>query len=148
MVTLQSYLHSGQLDELFEDKIPTLLILDEAWVCMRHPVFKGFIETWLKTLRKNNVFVVLATQEVSDFDEVVGSVLTNCHTKILLPNNQAKTGPLAPLYKGIGLTEAEMAVISNDVSMRPQKDYFIMQEEGNAIVDFVISAEQLEYLRG
>lgn len=137
----------GQLDELFEDKKPTLLILDEAWLFMRHPVFKGFIETWLKTLRKYNVFVIMATQEVSDYDDIIGSVLTNCHTKILLPNIDAKTGPLAPLYKNIGLSDAAMSVISNGHTMQNQKHYFIMQEEGNAIVDFALSPEQLDYLR-
>ncbi len=137
----------GQLDELFEDKKPTLLILDEAWVYMRHPVFKGFIETWLKTLRKYNVFVILATQEVSDYDEVIGSVLTNCHTKILLPNPNAIAGPLEPLYKAIGLTDTELEVISNGTSMRMQRDYFIMQEEGNAIVDFAITPEQLALIK-
>ncbi len=137
----------GQLDELFEDKKPTLLILDEAWVYMRHPVFKGFIETWLKTLRKYNVFVILATQEVSDYDEVIGSVLTNCHTKILLPNPSAIASPLEPLYKAIGLTDTELKVISNGTSMRMQRDYFIMQDEGNAIVDFAITPEQLALIK-
>lgn len=138
----------GQLDELFEDKRPTLLILDEAWVYMRHPVFKGFIETWLKTLRKYNVFVILATQEVSDYDDVIGSVLTNCHTKILLPNTNALTGPLANLYKGIGLTDTEMQVISSSKVMQSQRDYFVLQEEGNAVVDFAITPEQMSYIRG
>ena len=137
----------GQMDELFRDLRPTLLILDEAWVYMRHPVFKGFIEQWLKTLRKYNVFVILATQEVSDYDEVIGSVLTNCHTRILLPNQHAMTGPLAPLYKGIGLTETEIQVISNGTTMQSQRHYFVMQEEGNAIVDFALTPEQLRYLR-
>ena len=57
------------------------------------------------------------------------------------------TGPLAPLYKGIGLTETEIQVISNGTTMQSQRHYFVMQEEGNAIVDFALTPEQLRYLR-
>ena len=41
---------------------PALLILDEAWVMLGHPVFREKIRDWLKTLRKANCAVVLATQ--------------------------------------------------------------------------------------
>jgi type IV secretion system protein VirB4 len=47
----------------------TLLVLDEAWLFLRHPLFREKIEEWLKTLRKKNVFVVFATQDVSDADQ-------------------------------------------------------------------------------
>ena len=137
----------SRLDELFEDRRPTMLILDEAWAYLRHPVFRDRITNWLKTLRKYNVFVVMATQEVSDFDDVLGSILTNCHTKILLANSNAKTGPMAELYRRIGLTDSDVAVISNSAMMSPKRDYYIMQSEGNALVDFSLSEEELDYLR-
>ena len=137
----------SQLDELFEDRKPTMLILDEAWIYLKHPVFRDRITNWLKTLRKYNVFVVMATQEISDFDDVLGSILTNCHTKILLPNSNAKTGPMAELYRKIGLSDSDVAVISNTAMMSPKRDYYIMQSEGNALVDFSLSEEELDYLR-
>ena len=138
---------TSQLTELFEDRRPTLLILDEAWVYMKHPVFREYISEWLRTLRKYNVFVVLATQEVTDFDELVSSVLTNCHTKIILPNSSASTGPMADLYRKIGLTETDIYSISNVRLMQPKRHYYVIQPEGNAIIDFRITDEQLDYLR-
>ena len=89
----------------------------------------------------------MATQEISDFDDVLGSILTNCHTKILLPNSNAKTGPMAELYRKIGLSDSDVAVISNTAMMSPKRDYYIMQSEGNALVDFSLSEEELDYLR-
>lgn len=136
----------GQMNELFEHKDPTLLILDEAWVFMKHPVFKNFIVTWLKTLRKYNVFVVLATQEITDFSELIDSVVTNCYTRIILPNEEAGSDVLKPLYTGIGLSENDIQIVSNPEIMRGKKDYYIMQPEGNAVVDFCITSEQLAYL--
>ena len=136
----------GQLNELFERRDPTLLILDEAWVFMKHPVFKNFIVTWLKTLRKYNVFVVLATQEVTDFSQLIDSVVTNCYTKIILPNEEAGSDVLRPLYTGIGLSENDIQIVSNPEIMRPKKDYYIMQPDGNAVVDFCITPEQLAYI--
>ena len=136
----------GQMDELFKRKEPTLLILDEAWVFMKHPVFKNFIVRWLKTLRKDNVFVVLATQEITDFSALIGSIVTNCYTKIILPNEEAGSDVLKPLYTGIGLSENDIKIVSNPEIMRAKKDYYIMQPDGNAVVDFCITPEQLAYL--
>src|SRR5260364_267498 len=36
------------------DGAPTLLVLDEAWLMLRHPLFQEKIRAWLKTLRKAN----------------------------------------------------------------------------------------------
>ena len=136
----------GQMDELFKRKEPTLLILDEAWIFMKHPAFKNFIVGWLKTLRKNNVFIVMATQEVTDFSELINSVVTNCYTKIILPNEEAGSDVLKPLYTGIGLSENDIKIVSNPEIMRAKKDYYIMQPDGNAVVDFCITPEQLAFL--
>ena len=136
----------GQMDELFKRKEPTLLILDEAWVFMKHPAFKNFIVGWLKTLRKSNVFIVMATQEVTDFSALIDSVVTNCYTKIILPNEEAGSDVLKPLYTGIGLSENDIRIVSDPEIMRAKKDYYIMQPDGNAVVDFCITAEQLAFL--
>ena len=136
----------GQMDELFKRKEPTILILDEAWVFMKHPAFKNFIVGWLKTLRKNNVFIVMATQEVTDFSALIDSVVTNCYTKIILPNEEAGSDVLKPLYTGIGLSENDIQIVSNPEIMRAKKDYYIMQPDGNAVVDFCITPEQLAFL--
>ena len=47
---------------------PSLLILDEAWLMLGHPVFRDKIREWLKVLRKANCAAVLAPQSISDAD--------------------------------------------------------------------------------
>ena len=54
-----------RLEDRFDGR-PTLLILDEAWVFLDHPLFAARIREWLKVLRKKNVAVVFATQSLAD----------------------------------------------------------------------------------
>src|SRR3546814_1156275 len=57
-----------RLEERFDGR-PTLLILDEAWKFLDHPLFAARIREWLKTLRKKNVAVVFASQGLADIAE-------------------------------------------------------------------------------
>jgi type IV secretion system protein TrbE len=44
---------------------PAMIVLDEAWVMLGHPVFRAKIREWLKVLRKANGSVVMATQSLA-----------------------------------------------------------------------------------
>ena len=48
------------------DGRPTLIIIDEAWVVLANTTFGAKLEEWLRTLRKKNAAVVLATQSLSE----------------------------------------------------------------------------------
>jgi type IV secretion/conjugal transfer VirB4 family ATPase len=108
------------LDYLFHrieqgfDGSPTLLILDEAWLFLRHPIFMRRLQDWLKTLRKKNVYVVFATQEVADAADspILPTILSACPTKIYLPNEEALTPHISASYAGFGLTETEIAILA------------------------------------
>ena len=74
------------------DGRPTLVVLDEAWIMLTNSVFGAKIEEWLRTLRKKNAAVVLATQSLT---EIANSphrdvILESCPTKLYLPNPEAK----------------------------------------------------------
>jgi len=80
---------------------PGLLILDEAWVMLGHPVFRDKIREWLKTYRRKNCIVLLATQSLSDIsnsgiDKELGE---SCPTKIFLANHGAGDDNSVPLYR-------------------------------------------------
>ena len=134
----------SRIDELFDtDPEPTLLIMDEAWLFINHPLFRRKIKEWLKTLRKKRVFVILAVQNIGDVDDPE-EFLTSCHTRIYLANPELKgegTPSIKEAYKRIGVSEAEMEIIGN---ARRKRDYFIQQQEGSALVDFLVDSYQLE----
>jgi type IV secretion system protein VirB4 len=70
------------------DGRPTLIVIDEAWVVLANSTFGAQLEEWLRTLRKKNAAVVLATQSLS---EIANSpqrdvILESCPTKLYLSN--------------------------------------------------------------
>jgi type IV secretory pathway VirB4 component len=46
------------------DGRPTLLIVDEVWLFLGHPVFASRLQAWLKTLRKSNVTFASCTSQI------------------------------------------------------------------------------------
>ena len=48
------------------DGSPTLILLDEAWSYLQHELFRDRLKDWLKTMRRKNAVVVMATQQISD----------------------------------------------------------------------------------
>lgn len=103
---------------------PCMLILDEAWLMLGHPVFKEKIREWLKVLRKANCCVVLATQSISDAVKsgILDVLSESCPTKIFLPNVDANQEENIPVYKMVGCNTAEIDIISK---MIPKRQYFV-----------------------
>jgi type IV secretion system protein VirB4 len=108
---------------------PALLVLDEAWVMLGHPVFREKLREWLKTLRKANCAVVMATQSLSDAwrSGLLDVLMESCPTKIFLANAEAhKRGSgevLGPcdIYTAFGLNEVEIDILANAT---PKRDYY------------------------
>ena len=114
------------------DGNPTLLILDEAWLFLKHPIFAGRLEEWLKTLRKMNVAVVFATQEVADAAKspILSTILSACQTKIYLPNEEALTPHIAEAYKGFALSETEIGILAQ---AQKKRDYYYRSVRGRRL---------------
>ena len=65
-----------------------LCVMDEAWRFIQHPTLRAYIHEGLKTWRKRNAAMVLATQTIEDFASVdlLRTVVESCPTKLLLAN--------------------------------------------------------------
>ncbi len=65
-----------------------VFVLDEAWRFFRHPAVKLYIITALKTWRKKNAAMILATQSVDDLrqSDLLPVVVESCATKLFLAN--------------------------------------------------------------
>lgn len=112
------------------DGAPVLLILDEAWLMLSHPLFQEKIREWLKVMRKANCAVVFATQEISDVGKspIRDVIYQSCETKILLPNPDARTiETMYEQYRLIGLNERQIDMISYATKKR---DYYYMSSLG------------------
>jgi type IV secretion system protein VirB4 len=124
---------------------PCLLILDEAWVMLGHEVFRGKIREWLKTLRKANCAVVLATQSLSDAmrSGILDVLVESCLTKVLLANNEARNDAQIGMYQALGCNERQIEIISTAV---PKRDYYVMSPEGNRLVQLALDPATLAFV--
>ncbi|MEO0451579.1 MAG: conjugal transfer protein TrbE [Pseudomonadota bacterium] len=122
-----------RLEERF-DGAPTLLILDEAWTFLDHPMFAARIREWLKTLRKKNVSVVFATQSLADIatSDISAALIESCLTRIFLPNARAEEPGQMAAYDAFGLNERQIQLIARST---PKRDYYLQCPAGNRLFD-------------
>ena len=106
---------------------PTLVVLDEAWMMLKHQEFSAAIEKWLRTFRKKNATVIILTQNINDlFTGTSENLLTSIQNFIFLPNEQIKTPKQLELHEKIGLNEVDIETIFHGV---PKRDYFLLSEQ-------------------
>lgn len=118
----------------------TFLFLDEAWLYLQHPVFAGFIQEWLRTLRKKKVFCIFATQEVSAASKssLRDTIVQQCLTKIYLADESALS--LADSYRDFGLSDSEIIALSQATMKR---DYYFKNPNGSRMFTLDLDAFQL-----
>lgn len=122
-----------RLDEKFDGR-PTLLILDEAWIFLDHPLFAARIREWLKTLRKRNVAVLFATQSLADIasSTIAPAIIESCPQRILLPNDRAIEPQSRDAYLRFGLNDRQIALISQAT---PKRQYYLQSARGNRLFE-------------
>lgn len=127
------------------DGRPTLLVLDEAWAYLRDGAFAEQIQAWLKTLRKKNVAVVFATQELADVEQsaIAATIFEACPTRIYLPNDRAREPRTRAFYESLGLNQRQIAIITEAA---PKRDYYIQTRAGSRLVDLALGPAALAFL--
>jgi len=113
---------------------PTLLILDEAWIFLDHPLFAARIREWLKVLRKRNVAVIFATQSLADIagSSIAPAIIESCPQRILLPNDRAIEPQSRAAYERFGLNDRQIELISRAT---PKRDYYLQSARGNRLFE-------------
>lgn len=122
-----------RLEERFTGR-PTLLILDEAWVFLDHPLFAARIREWLKVLRKKNVAVVFATQSLADIAEssIAPAIIESCPQRILLPNDRAIEPQSQAAYARFGFNTRQIELVSRAT---PKRQYYLQSARGNRLFE-------------
>lgn len=124
---------------------PTLIILDEAWLMLQHPLFKERIKVWLKTLRKANAYVWFFTQELGDLAKstIRDAIYASCPTKILLPNDNATSEAERPLYAELGLNDQQIEMIAN---AQKKRDYYYLSPYGHRMFQLELGPMNLAFV--
>jgi type IV secretion system protein VirB4 len=127
------------------DGAPTLVSLDEAWAYLRNRVFRERLRDWLKTLRRMNGVVLLATQNLSDIcnSDISDVILEMCPTKILLPNSEAKNPASKEFYSRIGLNSRELDILQASI---PKQHYYIISPLGRRLISLGLHNVALSFV--
>ncbi|MGE0047737.1 MAG: conjugal transfer protein TrbE [Acidithiobacillus sp.] len=126
------------------DGRPTLILLDEAWTFLDDPLFLAKIRQWLKELRKKNAVVVFATQSLADLkgSPLLPVLQESCPTKIFLPNREATSQHLRPMYVDMGLNDRQIELLAQST---PKQDYYLHTTEGQRRVQFAMGPATLAF---
>ncbi|MFP7891219.1 VirB4 family type IV secretion/conjugal transfer ATPase [Pseudomonas aeruginosa] len=124
---------------------PAVIILDEAWLMLGHPVFREKIKEWLKVLRKANCLVLMATQSLSDAANsgILDVIVESTATKIFLPNVYARDEDTAALYRRMGLNNRQIEILASAI---PKRQYYYVSENGRRLYDLALGPLALAFV--
>lgn len=121
-----------RVNEMLDGR-PTLIYIEECWFMLKNKVFAERINDWLKTLRKRNAFVIMATQSLNDIakSEIFSSIIDNIQNRIYLANPNAYAN--IDLYtEKFQLNEAQVDRIANAI---PKQQYYIVTPKYSRMVN-------------
>ncbi len=142
--TLRFIFHRMEKD--FKLAMFTLLILEEFWQYLYHPIFLKELKNWLKTLRKFNVSVMPVTQNVEDVAGIPGlasELIQSCPNIIYLPNEYLGNPKVRDIYLQFGLNEQQLDILQTAI---PKRQYYITSSQGNRLIDFDLSPLELAFI--
>lgn len=124
---------------------PTFVILDECWTFLDNPIFAGKIREWLKTMRKNNVSIIFATQNLEDIRNcsISSAIIESCMTRFFLPNVQATNPANKEVYDFFSLNDTERNIIA---SARPKFHYYYNSPEGRRLFSLALTPFALSFI--
>jgi len=118
---------------------PKLVVFDEAWRFFRNPTTRAYIHEALKTWRKRNAAMILATQSSDDLlrEELLSVIAESCFTKIFLAN----PGMDASVYREtFQLNETEASQIARLV---PKQQFLLKRPDLSKVLNLHADPESI-----
>ncbi|CUU79158.1 type IV secretion system protein VirB4%2C putative [Campylobacter hyointestinalis subsp. hyointestinalis] len=118
--------------------------IDEAWKWLENPLVAEEVKNKFKTIRKQNGFLRLATQSVTDFLNlpISKALIEQSATMIFLPNPKAQE---EDYVKGLNLTQTEYLTIKD---FQPSdRQFLIKRQEEKVICTLDLSSLGVENLK-
>lgn len=114
-------------------------VLDEAWRLIQHPAIRAYVQEALKTWRKKNGAMLLATQNLDDFasTDLLRTVIESCPTRMLLANPSMNVAQYRDLLQ---LNDMELNVLLNLVPKRQ-----VLLKRGNVSTVLELNVDPKSY---
>ena len=120
LVPLIVYIFNKLKIELFYKKLPIYIIIYDCWKDLVSEKFAHYLEDILRTGTTNNVSLILATGEPSDIlnSSMRNLIISQCQTKIFLPNPDAMNSINYTVYQTFGLSNKQTSIIASAIGKR------------------------------
>ncbi|MBF9235608.1 VirB4 family type IV secretion/conjugal transfer ATPase [Microvirga alba] len=107
------------------------IVIDEFWKALNDEAFVDLVQNKLKTIRKQNGFLVFATQSPQDAlsSPIAHTIIEQCPTKIYFPNPNGKEDDYV---KGYNCSRREYQLIQKEMSSDLRQ--FLIKQNRNSIV--------------
>jgi type IV secretion system protein VirB4 len=134
-----------QIELRLRSNRPTFIPIDEAWEALMRSLFAAKIEEWLRTVRKANGALMLATQDPADVakSEHRDVILSSAPTMVFLPNRNAVSEDVAELYRAYKLNDREVEILATGETKR---DYFFKSPDGSRRFELKLGPVALAFL--
>lgn len=108
-----------------------VLAIDEFWKALLDEFFRDMVHDKLKTIRKLNGAVILATQSPRDAlnSEIAHTLVEQCPTQILMPNARADE---EDYRKGLKMTEPEFQMVREEMTVGGR--WFLLKQGSTSVV--------------
>lgn len=107
------------------------IVIDEFWKALGDEAFLDLVQNKLKTIRKQNGFLVFATQSPQDAlqSPIAHTIIEQCPTKVFFPNPEGKADDY---MRGYSLSQREFELVK--VHMTKENRQFLVKQNRNSIV--------------
>lgn len=120
---------------------PKLVVVDEAWSLMGHPLFAGELESWAREMRKQKAVLVLATQSLEDLRHGSARVVFDqLDNRFFLPHAEALRPQTAELYRDAGLEREQVEALAR---ARPKAEYLLQTPVATRLVEIRLAGDAL-----
>jgi len=111
---------------------PTFIYVDEAWRMLSDEVSRDWLYDAIRTFRKRNAGITLATQSLTEISNSPyrDLLLESCPGKIFLPNPEAAGAYVREAYLKLGLSEREIEIVARAA---PRREYFFHSVAGRRL---------------
>jgi len=127
------------------DGTPTLIYLEEAKFLLDNEQFATRLDEWLRTFRKLNTFVVMATQSLNELQDskLFTTIIDSMQNRIFLPNANAFANERLYTEK-FGLNQSQLNTIRTAV---PKRNYLVVQPGLTRLIEMPLPKSVINALR-
>jgi type IV secretion system protein VirB4 len=111
-----------------------LCVMDEAWRFIQNATLRAYVQEALKTWRKRNAAIILATQTIDDFAsaDLLRTVIESCPTKLLLANPAMDRARYAELFQ---LNEMELDLLAG---LMPRRQLLLKRPDFTKVLTLAV----------